>query len=251
MDAPEGGPEPRRVTWRAAAVLVAIAVLVPVGAFGAARIWNAKPETADESANIEGLLESAEEAMDRRAWDAPPGENVKELTDRALELSPGDRHVLSLRRTAADRILSEALGKKYAGSKEEALRLANLSLSLNPDLAAAQALVKELETPEPIANEGPPEPIAEPSAEPVASASAEASASAAPSASAPPTPSVSASTTAPTPPPSAKPAQKGPAPKGPGPKPPATEDPEEGPDLPPSNPPDITPPGPSSARPWM
>ncbi|NUO52298.1 MAG: protein kinase [Polyangiaceae bacterium] len=253
MDAPEGGGEPRRVTWRVAAVLLAIAVLVPVGAFGAARIWNQKPETTDEGPNVEGLLESAEEAMDRRAWDTPPGENVKELTDRALELSPGDRHVLSLRRTAADRILSEALGKKYAGSKEEALRLANLALSLNPDLAAAQALVKELETPEPIASEGPPEQaIPEPSAEPAASASAEPSASAAVSASAaPPTPSVTASATAPTPPPSGKPPQKGPGPKGPGPKPPSTEDPEDGPDLPPSNPPDITPPGPSSARPWM
>ncbi len=248
MDAPEGAPEPRRVTWRAAAVLLAIAVLVPVGAFGAARIWNAPPETADEAANIESLLESAEEAMDKRAWDAPPGENVKELTDRALELSPGDRHVLSLRRTAADRILSEALGKKYAGAKEEALRLVNLSLSLNPDLAAAQALVKELETPEPIASAAPPEPIPEPSAEPVTSASAEPSASASASA-APPAPPASAAAPA-KPPASGKPPQ-GPGPKGPGPKPPATEDPEEGPDLPPSSPPDLTPPGPSSARPWM
>ncbi len=248
MDTPEGGAEPRRVTWRAAAILLALAVFVPVGAFGASRLWNRPaPVEEEEGANVDALLEAAEEAMDRRAWDAPPGDNVKELTDKALESSPGDRRVLSLRRTAADRILSEALGKKYGGDNDEALRLAVLALSLNPDLVAAQQMQRDLEAPAtaatPTTPPEPPPPEASASAEPAASTSAAPSASAAPSVRPPAGPA-----TAPTPPPSGKP-RTGPAPSA---KPTANPDGEDqGPDLPPPTPPDLTPPGPSSARPWM
>jgi hypothetical protein len=219
-------------------VLLALAAAVPAAAFGAAKLLGDRDQAAtEEVVSIESLLESAKEAMDQRRWDAPPGNNVKELTDRALEISPGDRDVLSLRRTAADRILSEALGKKYSSSNPEALRLAKLALEFNPQLAAAEHLVKELETPPPVASAEPPPP--EPSATAVESAEPAASASAAPSASA---------STAPVPT-----GQKGP---GPGPRPPPapTTDPGPGniddPGTPPA-PPDITPPGPSSARPWL
>ena len=235
MDAPENGPEPRRLTWRAAVVLLALAAAVPAGAFGAAKLLgDREPAAQEEVVTVDSLLESAQEAMDQRRWDAPTGSNVLELTDRALEISPGDRHVLALRRTAADRILSDALGKKYGGSNDEALRLAKLALRLNPQHAAADHLVEELESPPPVASAEPlppPEPSAVESADPAASASAapSASASAAPVA----TPQ-----------------------KPPGPRPPTapTSDPGPGniddPGTPPG-PPEITPPGPSSARPWL
>lgn len=218
MDAPENAPEPRRVTWRAAAILLALAVVVPAGAFGAAKLLSNRP-ASQEVSSFDSLLESAEEAMDKRSWT-----DVRDLTDKALEISPGDRQVLSLRRTAAERILSEALGKKYANENAEALKLAKLALSFNPELTAAQHLQRDLEAP-----------------------LTTASAPAMPSASSPP----SAATT---------PGPKGPRPPSTGAPTSATADPNEGPsnidepqgpDLPPPSPPEITPPGPSSARPWM
>ncbi|MBL9023690.1 MAG: protein kinase [Myxococcales bacterium] len=213
MDAPEHAPEPPRVTWRAAAILLALAIVVPAGAFGAAKLLKQRPATEEEATSLEALLETAQEAMEKRSW-----AEVKDITDKALEMSPGDRQVLSVRRTAADRVLTEALGKKYAGESAEALKLAKLALAFNPELSAAQHLQRDLEAP----------------AVP-ASPTGSASASAQPPV-APPGPKGGPKTTPST---TAEPDASA-----------AIEEPS-GPDLPPPGPPEITPPGPSSARPWM
>ncbi len=200
----------RRTRW--ALAIAAILAIAPVVAYGAVR-WLGP--TADATA-VDQAIARAESAMQRRAWDAPPGENVKELTDRALERSPGDRRILSLRRTAAEQIVNDALGRKYAGSQADALRLAKLALELAPDLTTAQHLVRELQ-----ASEISPA---------IAPASASSPTTAAPTSVVRAGP-IGTRASAATPSPSAAPS--------------------EGPSLPPAPPPDLTPPPPSSARPWL
>jgi len=95
--------------------------------------------------SIEGRLAAANEAMKRKAWDAPPGDNVKDILDEALARFPTDPRVKELRREAAERVVTSALGRKYAGDAREALHLARIAVALNPNLTTAQHLVVELE----------------------------------------------------------------------------------------------------------
>src|SRR6185436_1357302 len=69
----------------------------------------------------------------------------KDITARALEQSPNDPRILDLRRDAAEKIVTEALGLKYAGDRDGALRLSKLALEFHPALTTAQHLVAELE----------------------------------------------------------------------------------------------------------
>jgi serine/threonine-protein kinase len=99
---------------------------------------------ATASDSLEGHLARARECMSRRAWDAPAGDNVKEVTAQALARWPSDPRVAELRREASERIVADALGRKYAGDPAGALRLAELALELTPSLTTAQHLAAEL-----------------------------------------------------------------------------------------------------------
>ena len=142
--ASETPPRPRRARIaRATAILAcaAAAVLVVVlggrhlGSFGA----------AESDGSLEAQLDRARDCMRRRAWDEPPGENVKEIVGRALSRWPSDPRVAEIRREASERIITDALGRKYAGDAASATRLAKLALELQPALTTAQHLVAELE----------------------------------------------------------------------------------------------------------
>jgi len=95
--------------------------------------------------SLSGRLEAARDAMRRQAWDAPPDDNVKDILDQASAKWPADPRVLELRREAAERLVTSALGRKYAGDPIEALHLARIAASLHPSLTTAQHLVAELE----------------------------------------------------------------------------------------------------------
>jgi serine/threonine-protein kinase len=223
-DAPPAPPsrraERKARSSRIAAVVAAL-MLVPLAAMAAAHFFKA-PATADADA-AEHELDAARDAMDRRAWDAPPGANVKDITDRALARFPNDGRFLSLRQEAAERIVAEALGRKYAGASDDALKLARLANVLAPKLSAASELARELEQgrgPAVVPASGaPPEPSAKADRRPVR-----------------PDPKTSASAL-----PSAAPSAKPPAAGS------------SSPVLPPQPPPlpDDGPPPTSSSRPWL
>lgn len=100
---------------------------------------------ATTDVSLDGRLEAAREAMRQQAWDSPPNENVKDILDQAQRKWPDDVRVRDLRREAAERLVTNALGRKYEGASSEALRLARLAVSLQPSLTAAKRLVAELE----------------------------------------------------------------------------------------------------------
>jgi serine/threonine-protein kinase len=93
--------------------------------------------------------------MGRHAWDSPSGENVKDITAQALSRWPFDTRIEEVRREAAERIVADALGRKYSGDMAGAIHLAKLALELQPTLTTAQHLVAELEGSVPAETAGP------------------------------------------------------------------------------------------------
>ncbi len=136
-------PPPRPVTWRTFALIASLLVIVPAGAL---LVSHAFGKRGADARSFDATLEAAQEALDKRAWDAPPGNNVKELTDKLLAESPGDHRVLSLRSKAAEGVLVDGMRARSSGAgTTEALRLFRLALELDPSLDTARDFVRELE----------------------------------------------------------------------------------------------------------
>lgn len=136
--------EDRRRSRLTRIVTIALCVLVVpfVAIIGSKRLgW----VTTTADAAIDDRLDAARDAMKRQAWDAPPDDNVKEILDKAQAKWPDDKRVIELRSEAAERLVTSALGRKYAGDTAEALHLARVAVALQPSLMAAKHLVAELE----------------------------------------------------------------------------------------------------------
>ncbi|MGK3991506.1 serine/threonine-protein kinase [Sorangium sp. So ce136] len=161
-------PLPRRAVIARAAALLACAGAVGIVAFVGGRHLGAfgGPAASD---SIEAHIERARDCMGRHAWDAPPGENVRDILSLALARWPGDARLAALRRESSERIVTDALGRKYAGDRAGAIRLAKLAIELHPELTTAQHLVVELSgSPPGTAPEPPPQVSPESSALPTA-----------------------------------------------------------------------------------
>ncbi|WP_437726849.1 protein kinase domain-containing protein [Sorangium sp. So ce861] len=150
---------PRRAVIARATALLACAGAVGLVAFLGGRHLGAFGEkTARDS--LEGHIDRARDCMGRHAWDTPPGENVKDIIAQALARWPRDARLGALRRESAERIVADALGRKYAGDRSGAIRLAKLAIELHPELTTAQHLVAELSAPPPDAPAEPPPQVA-------------------------------------------------------------------------------------------
>jgi serine/threonine-protein kinase len=119
--------------------------------------------------SVEDQLARAAEALKHKRWDTPPGDNVRDLTNEGLARWPGDARLIDLRGRAADELVKDALGAKFAGDMANALHLARLAHELDATDTTAQHLVSELEK---AAGEVEPSPAPAPLAAPVATTSA-------------------------------------------------------------------------------
>ncbi|MFO0617725.1 MAG: serine/threonine-protein kinase [Polyangiaceae bacterium] len=129
-----------RAFWVALACFVVI--VAPISVFGALRLFReAKAAEADVR---DGRVDAIREAMASHAWDAPRGACVKDLTEAALREFPDDKRFQSLRVEAAERMLAEALDRRYAGAPAEALRIARLASEFAPALVAARRFAEDL-----------------------------------------------------------------------------------------------------------
>jgi serine/threonine-protein kinase len=136
-------PHPRRArVVRFAAILACALAVVPIAVFGGRKLG-----ASSASDSVDATLDEAREAMRHHAWDAPPGRNFKEIIEAGLVRFPDDARLQDLRRDAAERLVSDALGRKYAGDTAEALHFVRLALAWNPGLTTAQHLAAELEGP--------------------------------------------------------------------------------------------------------
>jgi serine/threonine-protein kinase len=140
LDAPASRPRRGRNARLAALVACALAV-VPVAIVGGRRLGGGSAAQAD---SVDAVLDEARDCMRRRAWDAPPGHNFKEVTDGALARWPNQGSIVDLRHEAAEKVMTDALGRKYANDLTEAAHLAQVALELDPGLTTAQHLAADL-----------------------------------------------------------------------------------------------------------
>lgn len=102
--------------------------------------------SASASAKIDDALARANDAMAHERWDAPPGDNVKEITDGALVRWPHDPRVVQLRARASDELVKRAVGLKLGGDNAGALHFASLASELDPTDETTKSLVREYQT---------------------------------------------------------------------------------------------------------
>ncbi len=124
-----------------------MALCFVVGMLGAAlvlyRMGVLGGDTRD--ASLDAVVAHADEALRHRRWDAPPGDNLRDLTTDGLARWPHDARLLDLRARATDELVKEAVGRKFAGEPAAGLHLARLASELDPTDTTAQHLVEEYE----------------------------------------------------------------------------------------------------------
>jgi serine/threonine-protein kinase len=138
VDTTLGDAEPAsRGRFRTAA-LVALCFLlgVLVAAVAAYKMGRAGPDAGREE-----LVSRTQDALGRRHFVEPPGDNVRDLSAEGLRRWPGDSRLVQARARAAE----ELVGQASAAKGDEALRLARLARDLDPANAQAKKLVSELE----------------------------------------------------------------------------------------------------------
>jgi hypothetical protein len=89
------------------------------------------------------FAERAREALRAGAFDAPQGDNVREITDSALRTWPGSEPILRVRRDAASKLLERARSERER-DRAAGVRDAELALELDSGNEAARALLAEL-----------------------------------------------------------------------------------------------------------
>jgi serine/threonine-protein kinase len=119
------------ITFFVVGVMAAVFIAYQLGAF------------SGSGTSLETLRARAELALAARAWDAPPGDNVKDLTDRGLERWPGDPELVATRAEAARRLHREAATLGEA-ERSTALRLLGLALDLDPSNASVRKALAEV-----------------------------------------------------------------------------------------------------------
>ena len=141
VDPPVNAARARKARNLRLALLGAAALaMAPLLVFGGRRLAAPGPDS------LEATVEEARDSMQRHAWDAPSGHNFKETLGRALGRWPDNPAVLDLRREAGERLVAEAIRKKYAGDNAEATHLVRLALEINPSDSTAQQIAAELES---------------------------------------------------------------------------------------------------------
>ena len=84
-----------------------------------------------------------EAAMREERWDAPPGENVRELFAVGFAKWPAEPRLVALRGRATDALVKRAVAEKQAREIAKAARLAALASALAPENPTTRALADE------------------------------------------------------------------------------------------------------------
>jgi len=136
---------PRRGRFIAAIVVAGLVATAGLGIGGYRLGYFGQKQTPSKNQEVEDLLSRAQTALDARHWDAPPGDNVVEITDHLIQIAPGETRTYQIRSNAADRILREALDAQDAKDLTNALRLYKLAAKLSPPDIAIQHSIESIE----------------------------------------------------------------------------------------------------------
>jgi serine/threonine-protein kinase len=95
--------------------------------------------------SLDAVVSRANDALLQQRWDAPRGDNVRDITDDGLSRWPNEPQLLRIRTLACNDIVKVARAKRDDGNVGEALRLAKLAYRLDPSDDLAQRLAAEME----------------------------------------------------------------------------------------------------------
>ena len=140
-------PRGRGQTSPIATVLIAF-VLGAAGVAGG--VYLVRALASDPAATeLEALGASAREALAQRRFDSPPGDNVRELTDRMIAVRPDDddTEALRLRSEAASALVDEGDAARTAGRADEARDRYTRALALVAGEPRATAGIAALDAP--------------------------------------------------------------------------------------------------------
>jgi serine/threonine-protein kinase len=141
---PAGVPKRGMVT--AIAIVLGLSVFAAAGIGGYRMGWfGAKPAASSKQSEVDALLQKAQAALDARRWDAPPGDNVLELTDELLKKAPAETRTRQIRNQASDRIVREALDAKAKKDLAQALKLLKLAQQLSPPDMGLEQEIEDVE----------------------------------------------------------------------------------------------------------
>ena len=147
-------PEIVRRRSRSRTVFLFIACFL-VGVIGAAtfayRMGYVGPK-AQAPGSVESYRTRARVAFHANRWDAPPGDNVRDITTEGLAKYPHDQRLLTIRSEATSEIVKDAIGEKYLGHMDQASHLAKLAHELDPTDATAARLAQEYDEASPQAD---------------------------------------------------------------------------------------------------
>ena len=147
---PESVPPPPLERSRAPLILICF-VLGGILAFFAARQMGV---FGDKQTAVDRDIARAHAAFERGAYDAPVGDNVREITDTALRRHPGNPALLRVRRNAADRLRLAAEAARGV-DPPRAQDLAQRALALDPENEAAQLILRASTLPSKAAEKAP------------------------------------------------------------------------------------------------
>lgn len=127
---------------RVAVVALVVAVVSGAGGFALGRLTHVGERHAAADAEIDKLLERAENALRAEHFDEPHGESVLDLTDQVLARRPEEPRARALRQRASDRLVRLGLDRKALGFPGEALERYEIAAKLvRPD----HGLLEEIE----------------------------------------------------------------------------------------------------------
>jgi hypothetical protein len=92
---------------------------------------------------VADYADRASSALAAKAWNSPPGENVREITDAALRRWPGAPSIVAVRARAAGELVQEATNVR-ASDAARAYSLAELAVELDPSNEKARSLMSEI-----------------------------------------------------------------------------------------------------------
>jgi serine/threonine-protein kinase len=136
-------PAPRR--WRSKAAIVLSCFLLGVVITSAVLYRMGRIGPLSSIGTVDDYVSRANDAMRQQRWDAPPGDNVRDITTEALGKWPREPRLLDIRVRATDELVKEAVGRNFAGDPAAALHLARLAKELDPTDTTAQHLVEQYE----------------------------------------------------------------------------------------------------------
>ena len=101
-------------------------------------------ETAP-STRIDDYVTRANDAVTHERWDAPPGNNVRDITNEGLAKWPNDTRLVEIRERASEHLEAKAIKLKGVGDLHGAAHLMRLASELDPTDQGTRALATQFE----------------------------------------------------------------------------------------------------------